>query len=240
MRRFVWISLGVLLFIGLLGLNVPFLSVTALSVTATPFVETEGCLQPPDDYTHLWVNGAEFNARTIAMLDHAQELYEAQGGTVVNFRQAITQGSYTGGALAASFGTHDSGGAVDLSVRYYVDWSVLTDEIEPMIRALRTAGFAAWLRDTGDLYPNSPIHIHAIAVGDAELSEMARSQVDGTFGYLRGFDGIPRLDGIPYPDRHGGPTICQWMIDQGFNDMRGWRNPVPTPGGTALPVTDIP
>lgn len=240
MRRSVLIGLGSMLLIGLFSLSLPFHSVSAQFTTATPFIEPESCWEPPDDYTHLWVNGAELNARTVAMLDRAQTLYEAQGGTVVNFRQAITQGSYTGGALAASFGTHDSGGAVDLSVRYYVDWSVLTDEIEPMIRALRTAGFAAWLRDTGDLYPNSPIHIHAIAVGDAELSEMARSQIDGTFGYLRGFDGIPRMDGIPSLDRHGGPTICQWMIDRGFNDMRGWPNPVPTPGGTALPVTDIP
>lgn len=240
MRRIIWFGLGMVLFLGVLSINLPFHSATAQFTTATPFVEPEGCLQPPDDYTQLWINGGALNARTVAMLDHAQEIYEAQGGIVVNFRQAITQGSYTGGTLAASFGTHDGGGAVDLSVRYYVDWSVLSDEIEPMIRALRTAGFAAWLRDTGDLYANSPIHIHAIAVGDADLSEMARAQIDGTFGYLRGFDGLPRLDGIPYPDRHGGPTICQWMIDRGFNDMRGRPNPVPTPGGTALPVTDIP
>lgn len=210
--------------------------------TATPtlFVEPEGCQKPPDDYAHFWVNGGEFNLRTVTMLDRAQELYRAQGGEIVDFRLAITQGSYTGGALAASFGTHDGGGAVDLSVRSHVDWSVLEDEIEPMIQALRLAGFAAWLRDTGDLYPDSPIHIHAIAIGDAELSEMARSQIDGTFGYLRGFDGIPRLDGIPYPDRYGGPVVCQWMIDLGFDDMRDLPNPLPTPGGTALPVTAMP
>ena len=206
-------------------------------ITVTPLIEPEGCLEPPDDYTRVWVNGGQFNVRTVAMLDHAQSLYAAQGG-IIDLRWAITQGSYTGGALAASFGTHDGGGAVDLSVRSYVDWSVLYDEIEPMIHALRVAGFAAWLRDTGDLYPDSPIHIHAIAVGDADLSEMARSQIDGTFGYLRGYDGLPRVDGVPVVDRHGGPVICQWMIDRGLVDMRGWANPLPTPGGTALPVPD--
>jgi hypothetical protein len=208
-------------------------------ITPTLFVEPEGCWEPPDDYTRLWANGEQFNARTLAMLDHAQALYRAQDG-ILDFRLAITQGSYTGGALAASFGTHDGGGAVDLSVRSRVDWSVMTDEIEPMLYALRVSGFAAWLRDTGDLYPDSPIHIHAIAIGDKDLSEAARSQIDGTFGYLRGFDGLPRLDGIPHPDRHGGPVICQWLIDLGFNDMRGLPNPPPTPGGTSVAVTDLP
>jgi hypothetical protein len=207
--------------------------------TATPFVEPDGCQRPPDDYTQLWVNGGLFNVRTVAMLDHAQELYTAMGGTV-DLRLAITQGGYNAGGVAASFGTHDGGGAVDLSVRSHVDWSVLEDQIEPMIAALRVAGFAAWLRDTGDLYPDSPIHIHAVAIGDAELSGMARSQIDGTFGYLRGYDGLPRYDGVPVADRHGGPVVCQWMIDMGFHDMRGEPNPLPTPGGTALPVTALP
>lgn len=205
----------------------------------TPFVEPEGCWEPPDDYSRLWVNGGLFNARTIAMLDHAQALYDAQGGTL-DLRLAITQGSYTGGALAASFGTHDGGGAVDLSVRSPVDWSVQADEIEPMLRALRAAGFAAWLRAEDELYPGSVIHIHAIAVGDAELSEAARAQIDGTFGYLRGYDGLPQINGVPIPDRYGGPVICRWMIARGFQDMRGWPNPLPTPGGTAQAVTALP
>ncbi|MBN1679234.1 MAG: hypothetical protein JW966_03010 [Anaerolineae bacterium] len=207
--------------------------------TPTPFVEPAGCWEPPDDYTRLWVNGGQFNLRTITMLDHAQALYTAQGG-VIDFRLAITQGGYNGGAVAASFGTHDGGGAVDLSVRSRADWSVMTGEIGPMVYALRVAGFAAWLRDTDELYPGSPIHIHAIAIGDVELSEAARAQIDGTFGYLRGYNGLPQVNGIPIPDRYGGPILCQWMIDRGFYDMRGWPNPLPTPGGTSAAVTAIP
>jgi hypothetical protein len=184
-------------------------------------------------------SGVQLNARTLAMLDHAQALYSAQGGGI-DFRLAITQGSYTGGALAASFGTHDGGGAVDLSVRSRVDWSVMAGEIEPMIRALRVSGFAAWLRDTGELYPDSPIHIHAIAVADRELSQAAREQIDGTFGYLRGFDGLPQPNGVPRLDRYGGPVMCRWMVEEGFNDMRGWPNPYPTPGGTTVPLWPIP
>lgn len=228
-----------LLVVLLLGLAIALPGAGATTPTPTLFVEPDGCARPPDDYSRLWINGSQLNARTVAMLDHAQAIYSAQGGTI-DLRWAVTQGSYNPGGVSASFGTHDGGGAVDLSVRSRYDWSVLTGEIEPLIRALRVAGFAAWLRDTGDLYENSPIHIHAIAVGDADLSPIARTQIDGTFGYLRGFDGLPRLDGQPQADRHGGPVICQWMLDAGFNDMRGWHNPVPTPGGTALPVTALP
>lgn len=209
------------------------------AASATPFAEPSGCWRPPDDYTRVWVNGAQLNARTLAMLDHAQQLYRAVGGSI-DLRLAITQGSYNAGGVAASFGTHDAGGAVDLSVRSRGDWRVLTGEIEPLLRALRVAGFAAWLRDTDELYPGSAIHIHAIAVGDRELSEAARAQIDGTFGYLRGFNGLPQADGNPIPDRYGGPVLCRWMLDLGLRDMRGWPNPMPTPGGTAAPATPLP
>ncbi len=197
------------------------------------------CWEPPDDYTRQWVSGVQLNARTLAMLDHAQEIYQAAGGGL-DLRLALTQGSYNAGGVAASFGTHDGGGALDLSVRSPLNWDVMFDEIEPMIRALRIAGFAAWLRDFDELYEGSPIHIHAIAVGDLELHEAARAQIDGRFGYLRGYNGLPTLTGVPILDRHGGTLICPWLVTQGWHDMRGWPNPYPTPGGTTVPQAQIP
>ncbi len=205
--------------------------------TPLPFVEPEGCQLPPDDYTRVQVGNAQFNARTLAMLDHAQALYYLAGG-YVDFRLAITQGSYNAGGVTASFGTHDGGGAVDLSVRSRVNWEVLEDQIAPMIQALRTAGFAAWLREPDELYAGSPIHIHAVAIGDRDLSPAARAQIDGTFGYLRGFDGLPQPDGLPRADRYGGPVLCQWMLDLGYADLRGQLVPAPTPGGSLLPEGD--
>lgn len=200
--------------------------------TPPPFVEPAGCLRPPDDYTRVWVGNAQFNARTLAMLDHAEALYHAAAlsradgtTTIEDFRLMVTQGSYNPGGVSASFGTHDGGGAVDISVRSRVDWSVMTDEIEPLLLALRTAGFAAWLRDTGELYPDSPIHIHAIAIGDREAAPIAQEQVTGLFGYLWGWNGLPQETGIPLPDRYGPPVICQWMRDLGYDD---WRS---LPGG---------
>jgi hypothetical protein len=172
--------------------------------------EAEGCLAPPDDYSRTRLRGGTLNQRTLFMLDQAQRLYRAMGGTQ-SFRNGITQGSYTGGTLAASFGTHDAGGAVDLSVRSWTDGRILSEEIDRMIEALRAAGFAAWLRDTGQLYPNSPIHIHAIAIGDAELSPAAYEQVYGERGYLAGWDALHPDWGGPNPDQHGGPVTCRWM-----------------------------
>jgi hypothetical protein len=185
------------------------------SQTSTP--EPDGCLKPPEDYTRVEVDGMTINQRTLAMLTHAQELY---GGELEINGYAITQGSYSS-SVDASFGTHLGGGAVDLSVLRRDTYTVLWDDIEPLIRALRAAGFAAWLRDYGELHAASPIHIHAIAIGDRELSEPAQAQLTGEAGYFHGYTGLPVASyGGPFPDRHGGPILCQWMIDLGYRDLR--------------------
>jgi hypothetical protein len=183
----------------------------------TPTPEPLGCLKPPEDYTRTEVNGETINQRTFAMLMHAQELY---GGEIELTSYAITQGSYTD-AVDASFGTHSGGGAVDLSVLRRGTYTVLWDDLEPLIRALRTAGFAAWVREYGELHVDSPIHIHAIAIGDQELSHDAEEQLTGEAGYFRGYSGLPvDMYGAPAPDRYGGPILCQWMIELGYRDLR--------------------
>lgn len=201
-------------------------TVTSTTVTSTPSptvtslptatAEPAGCQKPPDDYTRVDVNGWTINARTIAMLAHAQELY---GGELELTGHAITQGSYHDNG-SASFGTHLGGGAVDLSVLRRGTYTVLWDHVEPLVHALRLAGFAAWLREYGELYANSPIHIHAIAIGDVELSSAAQGQLTGPAGYFRGSSGLTDEDGSPTPDRHDGPILCQWMIDLGYEDLR--------------------
>ena len=185
------------------------------SPTSTP--EPFGCQKPPEDYTVVEINGQTLNQRTLAMLNHAQKLY---GGEIELTGYAITQGSYTN-AVDASFGTHAGGGAVDLSVLRRGTYTVLWDDFEPLIHALRAAGFAAWVRDYGELHPDSPIHIHAIAIGDQELSAAAAEQLTGEAGYFRGSSGLPVATyGAPTQDRYGGPVICQWMIDLGYRDLR--------------------
>lgn len=185
------------------------------TITSTP--EPFGCMKPPDDYTRVEVDGWTLNLRTFAMLANAQQLY---GGELEITGYAITQGSYNS-SVEASFGTHSGGGAVDLSVLQRGTYTVLWDDIQPLIHALRVAGFAAWLREYGELHPDSPIHIHAIAIGDHELSPAAQEQLTGEAGYFRGFNGLPvSMYGPPTPDRYGGPVLCQWMIDLGYRDLR--------------------
>ena len=198
--------------------DVPTLTATVTAIplpTATP--EPVGCQRPPDDYTRVDVNGWTVNQRTLSMLAHAQELY---GGELELTGFAITQGSYHDNG-SASFGTHLGGGAVDLSVLRRGTYTVLWDDIDPLLDALRAAGFAAWLREYGELYADSPIHIHAIAIGDQELSLAAQEQLTGAAGYFRGYSGLPiGENGVPTEDRYGGPILCQWMIELGFRDLR--------------------
>lgn len=184
------------------------------SQTSTP--EPPGCQKPPEDYTRVEINGWTINQRTVAMLAHAQILYD---GELELTGHAITQGSYHDNG-SYSFGTHLGGGAVDLSVMRRGTYTFLRDDVEPLLRALRGAGFAAWLREYGEVYTDSPIHIHAIAIGDRELSEAAEEQLTGPSGYFRGYSGLPAGDGFPTPDRYGGPILCQWMIDLGYRDLR--------------------
>lgn len=191
-----------------------------LTPTITPTQkpsEPEGCLKPEENYDLITINGMLINQRTFSMLEHAQTLY---GGELEITGYHITQGSYTD-QVSASFGTHAGGGAVDISVIQYGTYEVLYDDIEPLIQALRTAGFAAWLRDFDQLYPGSPIHIHAIAIGDRDLSPAAQDQLTGEFGYFSGFNGLPQPEGYAaVTDEHGGPIICDWMIEMGFEEMR--------------------
>lgn len=188
--------------------------------TPIPFQEPVGCMRPPDDYSRIQIGGATLNARTYWMLQRAEQFY---GGTIPITGAGITQGSYNPGVVAASFGTHDGGGAVDLSVRNIpYDYSIKWEDLPRLIDALRLAGFAAWYRDEREgLVP----HIHAIAIGDAELSPAAVEQLVGRYGYFRGYDGYPRDNGIPLTPRYGTVVICQWMLDMGYQDMRGMPLP---------------
>ena len=71
------------------------------------------------------------------------------------------------------------------------------------------------------MYLDSGIHIHAIAIGDQELSDAAEEQLMGEAGYFRGYSGLPvAMYGAPTVDRYGGPVLCQWMIDLGYRDLQ--------------------
>lgn len=196
---------------------IPHCTKTILPVEKTPSPSVpflSACREPSENYEIISINDYLLNIRTYEMLEYAAELYQ---GAVDITHHAITQGSYTN-AVEESFGTHAGGGAVDLSVMAHGTYDILYEEIEPLIRALRLAGFAAWFRDFNDLYEGSPVHIHAIAIGDKDLSPAARAQLISSYGYFQGFDGLPPENGKLNKDPHGGPIICPWMLTLGYPD----------------------
>jgi hypothetical protein len=120
------------------------------------------------------------NLRTWAMLDETRErLGYSEPLTVV-------QGSYHEGSESA--GTHAGGGAVDLTAY----------EADHKVHALRAIGFAAWHRVA---IPHVwEEHVHAIAIGDQELSAAARAQVADYYAHRNGL-----ADHGPDPTWHPDP-----------------------------------
>ena len=133
------------------------------------------------------VDGKVVNTRTADMLREAENR--------LGFGLNVVQGSYNRGGVSASAGTHDGGGAIDVSVR-----GLSSAQIKEVVYRLRQVGFAAWYRSSSE-GPWAP-HIHAIAIGDPELSSGARSQVSAYYARLSGLasrrsDTGPRLNPIP-------------------------------------------
>jgi hypothetical protein len=116
------------------------------------------------------------NERTIAMLTEAERL--------LGFQLTYTQGSYRP-PTDYSGTSHTGGGAVDISLVGLSD-----KRKRRILRVLRDIGFAAWWRTTaeGDWIE----HIHALAIGDVEMSESAAWQVGQ---YLQGYNGLSA--GVP-------------------------------------------
>lgn len=141
--------------------------------------------EPIHNYSRVSYAGKTVNYRTKLMLDTAANIYGRSNGWV------LTQGSYNRG-VGASAGTHDGGGVVDISVR-----GMTSAERRLAVQALRKAGFFAWLRtpEQGFSY-----HIHAVAIGDRELSPAARGQHTQGFQDRNGLAGRgPDPDADPYP-----------------------------------------
>jgi TP901 family phage tail tape measure protein len=109
---------------------------------------------PVGDYSRVSYRGKTFNARTARMLQAAERNYGSGFG--------IYQGSYSTN-VKASMGTHNGGGAVDIKP---------PADINKALSALSLAGF--WAKWRGGM---KPPHIHALAIGDKELSNPARRQL---------------------------------------------------------------
>lgn len=124
--------------------------------------------------------GFVVNTRTRDMLAEAKRLFGR------GFK--LDQGSYNPGGDPTSAGTHDGGGVVDISVK---GMSAATRTAA--VRALRLAGFAAWVRNPQQ--DDWPWHIHAVAISDTSLSGQAQHQVGDYYLGLNGLAGRAPDDG---------------------------------------------
>lgn len=90
---------------------------------------------------------------------------------LLGYQLAFAQGSYNAGGVAASAGTHDGGGAVDVEIGGGSD-STTTQVAK--VHALRAAGFAAWRRTPSEGFA---YHIHCEQIGNPWLSSSAAQQI---------------------------------------------------------------
>ena len=147
-------------------------------------------------------DGVTLNYRTLEMLTIVDR--------ALSFPIVLTQGSYTS-ATPQSGGTHDGGGAMDIRAITLTSAQRKTVETE-----LRRVGFAAWIRDPSQ--GDWPWHIHAIAVGDKELSDAAKAQV---VAYNNNRNGL-KNNGPDTGTRLFVGTVHQQELDMSFYGPEHW------------------
>ena len=152
--------------------------------------------------TRVQWRGVTLDSRTAKMMDEVVKLSP-------NIKIDPTQGSYHQG-VGASAGTHDGGGAIDLSVS-----GLSAYEILKIVSAMRTVGFAAWHRKPSEGPWGE--HIHGIAVNCPDSTPVAKRQVtalrNGKNGLRNGakdphaFLRIPVTSWEAYSLRKARPTV---------------------------------
>lgn len=145
-----------------------------------------GLGEPAHDYSRVKVGEHTVNARTLRMLQSVQRTLAGR------MKVRVTRGSYS----VDTAHPHQGGGVIDISVR-----DLSPTDIEQLVLALREAGFAAWFR-ARDEKP----HIHAVAIGDRELSVKAAWQVRS---YFKGRDG--RTAASADPHKHLCVRMPKWL-----------------------------
>lgn len=145
----------------------------------------------PKKYDVVMYRGSAMDRYT----KRALKLAEKKAG----FKFGITQGSYNAGGVAASGGTHDGGGALDISTN-----NLSKKKKAVMLKSLKRAGFAAWLRTPAQGFGE---HVHAIQHGNKKASAGAKAQRGS---YDRGRDGLRSDRKDPNPWRTKLPRKYSW------------------------------
>lgn len=141
-----------------------------------------GSMRTP--YGRTTFRGVTLNWRTAEMLVVAEKKISIAP-------LELSQGSWS--LAATSGGTHAGGGALD--VRASKGGNAFTrTQLDEIQLELRRIGFAAWVRTPAQ--GDWPYHVHAIAIGDRDMSDQAAQQVTW---YKQGLNGLwPPAQGPDY------------------------------------------
>lgn len=132
------------------------------------------------------------NTRTKLML--------AAADAKLSWTISVTQGSYCvlekSGCAKASAGTHDGGGSIDIKAS-----SLSTTQRWKTVQALRSVGFAAWLRVPSQCGGCWSTHIHAVAIGDTDMwqKNLKYTNRDQVADYFVGRNGLSNHKGDDTP-----------------------------------------
>lgn len=123
----------------------------------------------------------------VASAPLVERRFREAGLIVQGFGGLVSQGCYSAGAVAASAGTHDGGGVLDLK-----DWSPYRADIDALFT---DCGWLDFYRPYGALYARSPAHHHIVLNGCPHLSQAAADQVTAAKAGLNGLAGKGKDDG---------------------------------------------
>lgn len=119
-----------------------------------------------DPYARTTLQGRVVDNRTKSAFEWVNKRFHAKTGKWLT----VVQGSYNAGKVRASGGTHDGGGALDVSVI-----GLTSREIHLAVRLFRRAGFCMWFRHTiPGLWTQ---HIHGILDRHRTASYGAKQQM---------------------------------------------------------------
>ncbi|MGB8020740.1 MAG: hypothetical protein WCF04_05885, partial [Candidatus Nanopelagicales bacterium] len=163
------------------------------------------------------IAGHTLTRRVWALLDDARRAADLPEGAA-----RVMQGSFNA-SVGASAGTHDGGGAADLSIRGLTE----KQQLQLVDQLCRRNG-CAWIRAAKYGWTGDP-HIHVIVRDEPGLSKSAAGQVAA---YDRGLNGLANRRGDPHPRPKQHPMeevrLMAWKV--------GARKMVKTPVGKTISV----
>jgi hypothetical protein len=127
-------------------------------------------------YDKVKVDGKTVDKRTAGAFAWSNKKFQRK---YPRARLELAQGSYNAGGVAASAGTHDKGGVIDVRTV-----PLTAKQAKYALKCLKMGGFAAWMRDSRD---GMDPHIHAIMLEHKNLAPDAAQQIPS---YMQGRNGL--------------------------------------------------